>query len=70
MSNFRPSDLRVVSERDPKLEGAYHPSSFLRLNTDGKLEQMWWSNAGEAVWEVVPQGEFSLKDLALGNCSR
>ncbi len=67
-NGIKPSALRVVLKRDPKRCGQYHPSSFLRINDDGMLEQMWWSGKGDAVWEAIPRGnELTLKDIALGN---
>ena len=66
--NFKPSDLMIVSKRDPNLLGRYYPSSYLRINDDGILHQMWWSEKGDAVWEAIPKGsELTLKDITLGN---
>jgi len=66
VNNFRPSELSIVSKRDPDREGSYWPSCYFR-EVAGELQQMWWSENGEAVWESIPQGNMSLKDIALGS---
>ena len=64
MSDFKPSELAVVAERREGL--IYNPSNYLRYEA-GVLQQMWWSQAADAVWEDVPQGNnLSLADIALG----
>ena len=70
MRAYKPSDLLIVSKRDPKRAGLYEPSSYLRLNNNGELEQMWWSDRGDAVWETLQTGDVSLRDIALGRRSR
>lgn len=69
--NFKPSDLVVVSKRDENRRGEYQPSAFLRVNDKNILEQMWWSDKGDAVWERIPVGsKLTLKDIALGKGRR
>ena len=66
MRKIKPSELAFVSKRDPKRKGLYNPSAYLRQH-EGILEQMWWSDAGDAVWESIAQSpNLSLKDIALG----
>ena len=66
MRRIKPSDLAIVSKRDPNRKGEYNPSTYFRLH-GCVLEQMWWSDAGDAVWEPVAQSpDLSLKDIALG----
>ncbi len=66
MTAFRPSDLSILQKRDPKRRGRYNPSSYFRMS-EGELQQMWWSDAGDAVWEpIAKSARLTLKDIALG----
>ena len=66
MSSFKPSQLRVVVQRDPERTGGYQPSAYFRMH-EGEVEQMWWSEAGDAVWEAIASTPgLTLKDIAMG----
>ena len=66
MTTFKPSDLSVVSCRRAGCEGMYKTAGYLRFASSGKLEQLWWSDVGDCVWEPVPTGDISPKEAALG----
>lgn len=64
MSGIKPSELVVAEKRNPTRKGEYNPSSYFRIK-DRKLQQMWWSDAGDAVWESISNCT-DLKDIARG----
>ena len=70
MRNYKLSDLTIVSARESGREGMYRPTSFLRFSLDGNLEQLWWSDAGDCVWEEVPFGNLSPKEVAMAPADR